>query len=281
MIDANGNKIKDGETVDIEFMREEIKFFTKCADKNGFNDSIANTIAKMINIYLKEKMTSDFDDVIEKLEQYCPHSRSDDFLWELVYINRKMSDAIRDIPIRMIKYALRSAEKFEYICNIRPSTHNKYCAVLEYLCAADVYKRIRPIDIEKTKEIYFAAERMLESIDDTESEKYIKSGISLYKSMLDFFKKVGSGCGIDGYEYLLKLASVSMKKYEHENEYIYLYDVADIYIKLLSYDRFDYYENKSEIDKIFKYRENHKDSFTIGSIMDKLRAAIDKKLSAI
>ncbi len=142
MIDKNGNKIiSDADKpFDFEFARKEIAFFMKHY-RAAANGERAFIIAKMIRKYLKNGGNqADVADDFYEVESYAPRSRSEDFIWYLVYVRRLLCDAEKTKKNYEAAYdhRLQSARHFEQICSIKPSFYNKRVMVWEYMMASDI-----------------------------------------------------------------------------------------------------------------------------------------------
>lgn len=188
MIDSTGKKITNPEqTVDLDFALAEIKFIMKgfC---NSPDDAKALNIAQKVNDLLK----ADFDatkvlDIVEFLEKYSTVTKSDTFVWRLVYIRRRLSYwFLKNKDKKMSAESdYIAAKHFEKICDLNPSEHNLCCRIYSYVDATISFSRADMV--YKNQEILAYAENLFIEIEDSPSSDYLKAGMYVYYNLyLDY-----------------------------------------------------------------------------------------------
>ena len=205
MIDENGNKIRTAadKPYDFEFALKEIAFFMKHYRASA-NGERAFMITKMIHKYLENGGDlSDVADDFYEVERYAPHSRNNDFIWQLVYVRRLLCDTEKRKKNYEAAYNHRveSARHFERICVIRPTFHNKRVRIWEYMMATDVAvssKDKKMLDGEHLEPLCRAKELLSELAEDKEAnnnKNFSSTAKYVYQTEAVFMERTNTAKG--------------------------------------------------------------------------------------
>ena len=229
----------------------EIKFFLK-GFSNNKTDNKAYTIAKSINEYLKLGGTDEeITKLLPKLEEYVEITESEDFLWQMVYIQREIASSAMNCLFRPefcadCKY--RAAQYFDKICEVEPTTHNNCCRVIEYVFAALGFEKSK--ETEKILPLIEKAEELFLQIPETDSAVYYTAGRLLYDELhrkLTFdeaeqeLKKAA--------DYAIKLYKARPLKYNLERALFH-------YLEYCKNNLFSFEEEEDNLTKLIKLAEN-------------------------
>ena len=255
MIDSTGKKIgEDSEKPDKEFLLAEIKFFLK-GFSNNKTDNKAYTIAKSINEYLKQGGTDEeITKLLPKLEEYIEITESEDFLWQMVYIQREIASSAMNRLFRPefcadCKY--RAAQYFDKICEVEPTTHNNCCRVIEYVFAALGFEKSK--ENEKILPLIEKAEELFLQIPETDSAVYYTAGRLLYDEL---HRKLTFDEAEQELEVLKKAADYAIKLYKARPLKYNLERALFHYLEYCKNNLFSFEEEEDNLTKLIKLAEN-------------------------
>lgn len=217
MIDSNGKKIiNDKEKVDLDFLLAEIKFFLK-GFRISTSDEKALNIAKSINEFLKaEGSPICVTNIVLELEEYSTETRSDDFMWQLVYNRRTLSECFfrRDNKPYGADCRYIAAQHFEKICELTPSAYNKHCRILEYVIATNDYSKANMKF--KNNAILTHAEQLFVELEDSVNENYFMVATHLYYNLFVDYKDVQNDPE-RAYESIKRCVNYAWRMHRHRN----------------------------------------------------------------
>lgn len=261
MIDSSGKKIVAAEQdVDLDFVLAEIKFFLK-GFENEPNDEKALSIAKSIKSFLKANGAStEVMSFTIKLENYSKQTRSDTFVWELVYIRRLHSKYFSKINEKKIAAECRyiSAQHFEKICELRPTQYNKCVRILEYIVATNEYENA---DMTfKNNSILTYAESLFIQIESSVNEDYFTAGMHLYYNLYDDYKTVQKDSE-RAYESIQRAVKYAWRNYGYRKNVENLQRLCLYYSSYLRCEQFQYKAEENRLRLLISYiKEENSDN---------------------
>ncbi len=285
MIDKNGNKIVPAsKNTDAEYVLKRIAFLLK-GFKNNRDDLSALRIAKVINEY--SKAGGDFETIKDfqtELENYAKKSKSETFVWELVYIRRYYANQLKEQKnyVSAFEHCYISAQLFDVICTLTPTFHNKRVAAYEY-SVAGLFLLDR--NLITLKEIISKAEEYFSSLPITEKIAYYETGRLFYYVKLYYLEHTDK----DREEIincLKKLTYFLREGYRLDRtELFYLREIVTFYTKGFEYIKFitsDEVENLENVLIWIKEAENQGIGGTnylwikINSLMNKFKKRLEE-----
>lgn len=186
MIDVNGKKIiPRSDSADPAFLLKEICFFLKFFE-TGQSDPQALILAKKVHAFLKAG-GNDSESAAARLalEAHSEHTRSFDFLWELIYIRRILADLTENSPqgkMEKTRHREKIAELFTRAAEVSPTNYNRCAAVIEWVNAS-VFSNASG-EKEKTDQFLSRALLLFEAMEESKTEKYYTAGQFLYHQMI-------------------------------------------------------------------------------------------------
>lgn len=259
MINKAGEKIIErNDAFDEEFALKEITFFMK-GFRKGPDDIKANCTAKTIKEYLKNEGTSVLIyDYLEELESFSDDSRSDDFLWELVYIRRIYAQRRMDIGECEMAYShrYRSAQHFENICKLVPSWYNRRVRIYEYSMASIYlldHKKFWEIQ-NKLKDCIYRTEELLLELEPKDETNYYDTARVVYVCKRLYMQAAKLDNGEEWIDCLRKLTYYSRETYRlNKTDVDYLDWVVSYYELGGIYDEFVCREELDNINTLCEW----------------------------
>lgn len=258
MIDSTGKKIINTENaVDIELLMKEISFFTKIFRKEP-TDDLAISISNDIVTFIKARgnIPSVMDSVNE-LECYSSKSESEDFVWNLVYIRRRIAGRcggfLSDLKGKLYAAECRyiAAKHFNRICEIKPTVYNKCCEVQEYVSARIEFKNAR-IQL-KSKNILNYAEKIFAHIEKSDQPIYYSTGVYLYIELYTCYAKGLLRSRAN--EALKKAVEYSFNLYEVEKIKGNLEKLSLYYKEYIDNEEYYFVKEKDRLQKLINWIE--------------------------
>lgn len=247
MSDQNDNIKKDnGQSEDAEFALAELRFLIR-GFRRGSDDSKALLIAKSIkNIIGQDIDFSPAKEILEEMENYSSESQSDDFIWELVYVRRKLAQYCGSRE-EAAENRYIGAKHFERICEVAPSRFNKFCRIQEYVTAANFFMLADGQRNQKRIEsILDYAEEQFVKIEEASEEMYYATGEYLYlnKYLSLIYAKVR---GSERLETVKKTVEYSRKHYMIDKSAGTLKTLAMAYLDYTEDEDFSFSEEEENL----------------------------------
>ncbi len=257
MINSNGEKIVDNqEKIDPVFKLKEIKFFIKIFAKTP-SDELAYGIAEDMYAYLKaDGFFHEIKAEFIELCNYIKYTFSDDFVWEMVYILRRMCENLGNSKADLLyasKCKLAAAECFDKICEIRPSWHNQYVRILENITAIVGLDKLKGKDHDdfKIKKLTGYTKELFDKLENNGKSNYYSLGLRVYKVWRIVYLK---DCNDElMYNVIRKMNYFAREYYAAEDLPETLGDIAFSYEVMSCYEQFSYEEEKENIELAIKW----------------------------
>ena len=211
-------------------------------------DPQALIVASKIHGYLKAKGNCLMIlDTFRILKEYSERSNSYDFLWELIYIHRIVTEQMAKGKLQKAEYNEQQARFFTIIARIRPTPYNRCSEVIELVTTAIYYKEAG--EREKASLFLVRAQDLYEAIDEVKTEKYYTAGRYLYIEIIT--SKTGIDKNLDeklaAYKKLIKSAQ-GLFDIKPSNDLLSL--LANACINIFAFKQFCYAEEKESIKRV-------------------------------
>ena len=257
-------------------MLKETEFFLATFKKNR-NDRSALTVAKKINCFLDvSEDWKTINDALAFLDEYVPVTKSETFLWELVYIRRKIVDIMMDDyedPLVIAGQYRIQADYFSHVVRVNPSLYNRYVEV-NSLCNASAHFD-KAMDNDTADALLVKAYELYEKIPPKENKKHHETGERLYLNMLLCCKAPNTDKELKAQLYR-KMIKASRFLYVNNGDIESLKLVILGYLDCFSNRFITYEEEKEDIDQVVLWAQKELDegADVLKEPLRKLRRAI-------
>ena len=258
---------------------KEIAFLTEVFREDKY-DRLAYKIATYIHNFLKAQgKVDDIKNFLEELEAYSTDSRSENFIWELVYIRRYIKNKYSN-PEIAIRHGTIAANHFGTICKINPSVYNRCCRILELLSLVPFLNRLKSNEARKRhSELLENAETFFNDIKvkNPAPTIYLRTAYFLYSFKTDYLVLTNAPAEVQLCE-LSKFAIHARNYYMQSKEVFVLIKLAETYIELCKIPDFPYESERENIFFLLKElnKEPNNKSYDARSALRRLRAAVTK-----
>lgn len=238
---------------DVEFKFKEVVLFME-----HFRFQSTACLAMMILKDLKRflELGGDHSRVMPyllELEAYSPKTANEDYVWELVYVRRIIARSfeVKKDYESAFEHALRSAKHFDLIVEIRPTTHNFCCRILEYLSAITMLENTKYafLKIRQIKELYDYCRARFKEISEAKGNIYYETGSSVFLKYYKFSRKQNDPKSVS-YDLLTSFIDCTVKHYQDEGDNRLLKNAMIAYQELSGYGMFSYEAEKERIQTV-------------------------------
>jgi len=283
MIDQNGNRIVDkSQAKDTALLLAEAKFLMKGFPKDG-TDKRALDVAARINTFLgQDGNISDVSDMLTTLAAHSAISRSEAFVWELVYIWRKIMyyQNGHDTPAdELAEYAQIYMNLYNTICKLLPTPHNCACRVNGYMFASEQFALAKQKG--KARETRITARKLFEEIVPNDSKIYHIAGMYLYYGIFECNFSLGNTTTAK-FNVIKKSVEHTRALYQIEQTEQYLRFLASMFLSYSSFKQFRFEDEEENFRTLLLWLEEAPfSSYKLRLLKRKLNNSWDKfKLNA-
>lgn len=219
-------------------------------------DKRALDIASRINTFLEQGgNVSDTLDMLPKLEGYVPMSRSDAFVWELVYIQRFVLTYLKNHASadELTQCAQTYANLYDAICRLNPTANNCTFRVNGYVHAAEHFEHV--MQKRKARRLRVHAKELFEELEKSDSKIYHTAGMYLYYAIFEF-NFTPQNSTTPRFNAIKKAVEHTRALYQIEQTEQYLRFLASMFKSYSSFSQFSFDDEEENFRTLVEWLDN-------------------------